>query len=86
MPTKRFLSPSVLDEIKECLKIKSFAGMATIAAESVKDRRDRVLTIRTAAALAIICGSKSQATHLVAVRYPRLMTKDIRRQYKRMMK
>jgi hypothetical protein len=74
----------VLDEIKECLRIGSFAGMATIATESVKDRRDRKFMIRTAASLAIICGSKPQAKHLVAVRYPRLMTKVIRHHYRQM--
>ena len=86
MAIKRLLPPSVLDEIVGCLKIKSFAGIATIAIESVKDKRDRKFMIRTAAQLAIICGCKDQVRHLVAVRYPSLMTKEIRRQYRRMIR
>jgi len=86
MAIKRLLPPSVLDEIVGCLKIKSFVGMATIAKDDVKDRRDRKFMIRTAASLAIICGKKLDAKYLVVVRYRRLMTKEIRRQYRRMIR
>ena len=84
MAIKRLLLPSVLEEIKECLRIRTFVAMTTIAIEEVKDRRDRKFMIRTAAQLAIICGDKLNAEHLVVKRFPKLMTKEIQRQYRRM--
>lgn len=83
--TRQIIPKLVLAELHECMKIHSYVGMATIAAESVPNRREQTMLIRQAAEMAICFGDKLQANHLVVVRYARRMTPAIRQYYRRMM-
>lgn len=73
-------------ELAACLKDGTYAGAATIAAETLGRCERSIDLIRGYALMAIKAGSFLQAQHLVVVRFPDIMTDDIRHEFRRMPK
>jgi len=71
-------------ELENCLKVGSFAGAATIVAETLGRCERSIELIRNYARSAIAANAHLQARHLVAVRFPDIMTDEIRKEFRRM--
>ncbi len=79
--TKRESAERLESDLMRCLRICSFAGAATIVAESKMAPAEKRKLIRRYARLAIWFGCRIQARHIIIVRHNRLMTPAIRREY-----
>ena len=86
METPKKLSPEELfeRELEGCLKAGTYAGAATIVAETLGRCERSIGLIRSYARAAIVAGSYLQAYHLIVVRFSDIITDDIREEFGRM--
>ena len=82
----RALTPEELfqRELENCLKVGTFAGAAAIVAETLGRSQRSIELIRGYARLAIAANSRIQAHHMVVIRFPDIMTDEIRKEYRQM--
>ena len=71
-------------ELEGCLKVGTFAGAATIVAETLGRSQRSIELICSYARMAIAANSHIQAHHMVVVRFSDIMTDYIRKEYRQM--